>query len=328
MIQRLQFCVGEGFDPYLNLAVEQYLLEHVEDGCCVLYLWQNQNTVVIGRNQNAWKECRTTLLTQEGGHLARRLSGGGAVFHDVGNLNFTFLLSADDYDVSRQLSVILEACRSLGIHAEASGRNDLLADGRKFSGNAFYQSGGHAYHHGTLLVDADTGRMGRYLCPSKAKLAAKGVDSVRSRVVNLRELCPGLTIHMMQEALKDAFGHIYGLPLEPIHVNNLDRQAIANIRERNKSWEWIYGRSLPFSFSCQGQFAWGNLQMKLNVEDGLIQTAQVYSDAMDWEIPPRIEQALQGCRFTMDALQQQLEEELGQGALLTDLCQLLSDQGI
>ena len=124
MIQRLQFCVGEGFDPYLNLAVEQYLLEHVEDGCCILYLWQNQNTVVIGRNQNAWKECRTTLLTQEGGHLARRLSGGGAVFHDVGNLNFTFLLSADDYDVSRQLSVILEACRSLGIHAEASGLND------------------------------------------------------------------------------------------------------------------------------------------------------------------------------------------------------------
>ena len=97
---------------------------------------------------------------------------------------------------------------------------------------------------------------------------------------------------------------------------------------REVDWEWIYGRSLPFSFSCQGQFAWGNLQMKLNVEDGLIQTAQVYSDAMDWEIPPRIEQALQGCRFTMDALQRQLEEELGQGALLTDLCQLLSDQGI
>ena len=168
MIQQLKLYEGQSFDPQLNLAVEEYLLQTVEPDCCILYLWQNQNTVVIGRNQNAWKECRTTLLEEEGGHLARRLSGGGAVFHDLGNLNFTFLVPTDCYDLEKQLSVIQLACRSFGIEAVRSGRNDILAEGRKFSGNAFYQSGGRSYHHGTLLVDVDMTRMSRYLNPSKA----------------------------------------------------------------------------------------------------------------------------------------------------------------
>ena len=180
MIRQLKLYRGEGYDPYRNLAVEQHLLETVEDGCCVLYLWQNQNTVVIGRNQNAWKECRTTQLQEDGGHLARRLSGGGAVFHDLGNLNFTFLVRDEDYDLDRQLSVIAVACQALGVGTERSGRNDLLAGSRKFSGSAFYHNMGRSYHHGTLLVNVDMDKLGRYLNPSPAKLRAKGVDSVRS----------------------------------------------------------------------------------------------------------------------------------------------------
>ena len=194
MIRRLFTCSGSGTDPYRNLALERYLTETVPEDACVLYLWQNQNTVVIGRNQNAWKECRTGLLEQEGGVLARRLSGGGAVFHDLGNLNFTFSVTEENYDLHRQQQVILTACRLLGLRAELSGRNDLLAEGRKFSGNSFYAHNGRAFHNGTLLVDADMTKMGRYLSPSTAKITSKGVDSVRSRVVNLRELCPGLTI--------------------------------------------------------------------------------------------------------------------------------------
>ena len=209
MISRCSVYAAAGFDPYENLAAEQTLLERVGEGEMILYLWQNARTVVIGRNQNPWKECRTALLAEEGGHLARRLSGGGAVFHDLGNLNFTFLMREEDYDLSRQLSVIERACRSLGIPVERSGRNDLLADGRKFSGNAFYHHQGRAYHHGTLMVDVDLEMVQRYLSPSKAKLAAKGVDSVRSRVVNLKEFVPDLSIERLSEALISAFAAVY-----------------------------------------------------------------------------------------------------------------------
>ena len=118
MIKTIRLYESSSHDPYYNLAVEQHLLETVTANTCILYLWQNQNTVVIGKNQNAWKECRTTLLEQEGGHLARRLSGGGAVFHDLGNLNFTFLVPQADYDLDRQLTVIQEAVRSLDIQAD------------------------------------------------------------------------------------------------------------------------------------------------------------------------------------------------------------------
>ena len=213
MIERIALYESSGYDPHRNLAIEQHLLEQVKPGQCILYLWQNQNTVVIGRNQNAWKECRTSLLEEEGGHLARRLSGGGAVFHDLGNLNFTFLVSRADYDLDRQFSVIQEAVRSFGIPAEKSGRNDVLSAGRKFSGNAFYRNGTQAYHHGTLLVDVDMQKMGRYLNPSKAKLQSKGVDSVRSRVVNLKEMNPEVTIESLKAAMGQAFSKVYSLSI-------------------------------------------------------------------------------------------------------------------
>ncbi|MGE5581860.1 MAG: lipoyl protein ligase domain-containing protein, partial [Bacillota bacterium] len=122
------------FDPWYNLAVEEMLLDTVGENQCLLYLWQNQNTVVIGKNQNPWKECQTAVLEQEGGYLARRLSGGGAVFHDLGNLNFTFLMNRAGYNLQKQLGVILAAVKELGIPAEINGRNDLIAGGRKFSG--------------------------------------------------------------------------------------------------------------------------------------------------------------------------------------------------
>lgn len=278
MIDKLWIYEGQSYDPHYNLAVEEYLLESVEPGQCVLYLWQNRNTVVIGRNQNPWKECRTTLLEQEGGHLARRLSGGGAVFHDLGNLNFTFLVPQADYDLDRQLTVIQEAVRSLGIQAERSGRNDVLAEGRKFSGNAFYKNGIQAYHHGTLLVDVDTQRMSRYLNPSKAKLQSKGVDSVRSRVVNLRELNPDITIPGLKAALAEAFSRVYGLPLAQIAPETLDAGAIEALRRRNESWEWLYGKKIPFTFDCEGRFPWGGVQIQAQVENGVVRQAKIYTD--------------------------------------------------
>lgn len=328
MINNLLIYRSTCVDPYFNIATEKYLLDTVEKGACILYLWQNENTVVIGRNQNAWVECRTTLLEEEGGKLARRLSGGGAVFHDVGNLNFTFLLNDEDYDVDRQLSVIQVACASLGLSAVKSGRNDLLVDGQKFSGNAFYHSHGHAYHHGTLLIDADMEKLSRYLTPSKAKLEAKGVASVRSRVTNLRALVPELTCEIMAERMEKAFAQVYGLQPEQITLSNAEIQSIANYAAQLSSWEWLYGPRLPFGFSCEERFPWGSISIQLQVESGCVQTAQVYSDAMEWELADSVSSALTGCRFTCADMQKSLISSLGNTQECVDICDLLAKQEI
>ena len=331
MIERLLVCRSRSFDPYENLALEEALLNRVGEGELILYLWQNERTVVIGRNQNPWKECRTALLAEEGGRLARRLSGGGAVFHDLGNQNSTFLMSAQDYDLPRQLAVIERACRSLGIPAERSGRNDLLAEGRKFSGNAFYKHAGKAYHHGTLMVDVDLEMVQRYLSPSRAKLAAKGVDSVRSRVVNLREFVPELRIERLEDTLTESLQTVYavgggvldapnlsvwdtcgssGTPtptppadrLDSVQMLRPDEFDLRELTEKYASDAWLYGQKLPFTLSAEERFPWGGIEIQLDVNEGVIRAAKVYTDAMDETLAPRLETALTGCTLRPDPL--------------------------
>ena len=286
-------------DPYKNLALEEHLLLNVGEDV-ILYLWQNRHTVVIGRNQNPWAECRTSLLEEEGGHLARRLSGGGAVYHDLGNLNFTFLCKDEHYDLQKQLSVIQEACRLCGIDATFSGRNDLLADGRKFSGNAFYHSKGFSYHHGTLLIDTDMDRLGRYLSPPKAKLESKGVTSVRSRVVNLKELSPTLTCAKMKEYMTRAFEAVYGQKALLLPVP--EEAILLPMAEKYASADWLYGRPIPFNCTIQSQFAWGHLQVLIEVNGGVVEEVQVYTDAMDFALAEQLRGALIGIPFRSEEL--------------------------
>lgn len=313
-------------NPHRNLAVEQYLLENVQQETCILYLWQNRRTVVIGRNQNALRECRTTQLEADGGFLARRLSGGGAVFHDLGNLNFTFLVNKEDYDLQRQLSVIVEACRAMGIPAECSGRNDVLSEGRKFSGNAFYEHRGKSYHHGTLLVDVDMENMSRYLCPSAAKLQAKGVQSVRSRVVNLKELKPDLTIAEMARRMEEAFCKVYGLEAEHLDESGFDLGYIDALAERNGSWEWLHGQNLPCTMAFGERFAWGEIDLQILAAEGLVRQAAVYTDAMDWQLAPELEKALAGSRMQLGELQGRIRAAALDGQVKEDLCGLLAQQ--
>ena len=328
MVNKICHFIGESVDPYRNLAIEQYLMETVGEDTCILYLWQNSQTVVIGRNQNAWAECRTTELNQDGGHLARRLSGGGAVYHDMGNLNFTFLVSKKNYDLKKQLQVIVEACRNLGIDAQITGRNDVAADGRKFSGNAFFDSKGQAYHHGTLLVDVDMTMLGKYLMPSKAKLQSKGVDSVRSRVVNLKELCPSLTIERMKEEMCKAFQTVYGMESEALCEQQFDFDYVNLLQERNASWDWNYGKSLPATFTGETRFPWGGIDLQLQVEKGYVTEAAVYSDAMEWEIAQVLRTALTGCRFSMPELLAAIADADLPEQIRKDLCGFIESQNI
>lgn len=326
MIQTLRIIETNCLNPYENLAMEQFLLENQPKDSMTLYLWQNKNTVVIGRNQNPWKECRTGLLEEEGGLLSRRLSGGGAVFHDIGNLNFTFLTSNEDYDVDKQLSVIQTACAFSGITAEKSGRNDLLADGRKFSGNAFYHNKDFAYHHGTLMIDVDTDKLGRYLSPPKAKLEAKGVASVRSRVVNLNQLAPSLTCETMKVFMRNAFQEVYGMQAEEISLSHRDREEIAKISQTISSWDYLYGKPLPFTFACESHFSWGHIQLQLEAKNGVIQAVKIYSDAMDWSLPEKAEAALTGCRFVIGDMAAALSAAVPQYG--EDLILMLRQQGV
>lgn len=308
MIREWRYYISDTADPYKNLATEAYLLEHTPSDVCTLYLWKNQNTVVIGRNQNPWAECRCTLLEQEGGHLARRLSGGGTVYHDAGNLNFTFLCAEEDMDVARNMQVIATACRLAGINVTVSGRNDMLADGRKFSGNAFYHAGGKAYHHGTLLINTDTERLGRYLTPPTAKLTAKGVKSVRARVVNLSELMPDLTTDKMTDNMLAAAKEVFGLAGTPFGAFN--EEEVACCAAEYGSWEYVYGAQPPFTVACEGQFTWGHVEVRLSVQKGIVGDVQTYTDAMDWTLSERVQTALIGCRFDIDEMTAALRAKL------------------
>lgn len=324
--QRASIIVSNSYDPWYNLAVEEMLLHGTRQETTVLYLWQNHNTVVIGRNQNAWKECRWRLLQREGGKLARRLSGGGAVFHDLGNLNFTFITPRRHYDLEKQLQVILQAVAGLGIPAEFSGRNDILADGRKFSGNAFYKDGNMAYHHGTILVAVDFSRLSRYLQVSKEKMATKGIDSVQARVVNLSELKQDLTVDLVREALKSSFRRVYADQGEEVTLEGWV-DSLRELYGKYASWEWRFGQTPAFDITFQERFPWGGVELALSLRAGCVQEAWVYSDAMEPQLIQAIGPVLEGLPLEKGAMLAaigQLGDTPQEKAIVQDIMQWLS----
>ena len=287
------------FNPWLNLAIEEYLVENVKDNEVILYLWQNKDTVVIGSNQNPWKECNIEKMKDGDIKLARRLSGGGAVFHDVGNLNFTFLMGKDLYNQDQQLRVILDAVNSYGFNAEFSGRNDILIDGRKFSGNAYFFGDTSSYHHGTLLVDADMLKLTEYLNPSKQKIVSNGVDSVKSRVVNLKSIKDSITIEDLKSSLVKSFQENYGkieayTEYTEVAIKN---DEIKRLYEKNSSWKWLYAESPSFDDYYENRFSWGEVQIGLNFIDGFIKKASVYSDAMNTGFAEKLSAALTDIKY-------------------------------
>lgn len=284
-------------NPYKNIATEAYLLGRIRPGDCILYLWQNRHTVVIGRNQNAYKECLVDALEADGGFLARRLSGGGAVYHDLGNLNFTFLAHADTYNLQKQHAVVLQALAGFGVQAEASGRNDLCIDGRKFSGNAFYKSGNARYHHGTLLVKVDMQNLSQYLNVPQDKLQAKGVASVRSRVVNLCDVCPAITTESLRPALASAFAAVYGAKVEILQPQMLDSVEIDRLQVDFAAPAWLYGQNRTADRVLSARFGWGGVDLHLHLQGNQIAACTVYTDAMDETLASVLGSAFAHCTF-------------------------------
>lgn len=302
MIDTLYSAFATGTSPYENLAREEALLESVAPGKCILYLWQNDKTVVVGRNQNCWKECRVAALEEAGGHLARRLSGGGAVYHGLGNLNFTFLVPREDYDVARQTEVILRAVRAFGVNAERTGRNDLTVDGRKFSGHAYYRTERACYHHGTLLLGDESAEMEKYLSVSREKLRAKSVASVRARVCALKDYCGGITTTAMSRSLLTALSEVYSVHVTPLPETRVDPEKLAALTEKYASPDWKYGRRFTFEYELSRRFAWGGLELLLHVESGRVAELSVCTDALDAAFPALVRKALLDVPFEAAAI--------------------------
>lgn len=297
-MSKLQVVISNQYNPFLNRAVELYLTDHQEEGTITLYLWKNERTVVIGYNQNPYSECNVQLLLDEGGHLMRRGTGGGAVYHDLGNINFSFIADKKLYDVKKQLSVIQDALLSYGLQTEISGRNDLTYNGRKFSGNAFAKGQHNNLHHGTLLIKTDGAMMQRYLVVNKAKLMKNGVKSVASRVINLSEVVPELTSENIKQPLIKSFEKVYSSHSSMIDFDTLiNKPEVQAIMSEISSRNFLFGRWEQFKTTKKAQFPWGGVEIALKVDEAksIITDVQIASDCLEPEIITHAENLLKGC---------------------------------
>ena len=309
MIRRTACIIARSTDPYRNLAIEKQLLDTLPEETAILYLWQNAHTIVCGRNQNPWYECRVKEFLADGGKIAKRLSGGGTVYHDMGNVNFTFLVPKIEFNIPRQLSVIQTAVAAFGLKAVQSGRNDLHVGDRKFSGNAFYTSGHSAYHHGTILVNADMNVMAQYLTANQSKLQNRGVKSVPARVVNLKSIVPDITIQALQSALFRAFSKVYGYQPAILDEKMMDQPTIEKLIEHYRSANWIFPKEVPYTFTVKERFPWGCIDVNLLVEDGMIRDARLFTDAMDVGLFSVLEQSLVGSPSLVSSITARLRQK-------------------
>lgn len=287
-------CVrADGLNPYYNQAVESALLSFANDDTEILYLWQNDKTVVIGKNQNAFVECKIPYIVSDGGFIARRISGGGAVYHDKGNLNFTFLSSKKNFSISKNFEIMIGAMRMLGLNAQLNGRNDVVIDGKKFSGNAFYK-GNACFHHGTVLIRTDKLKMSSYLNVPEVKLSAKGVKSVVSRVVNLSELDESITADRVADALVSEFGSYYGGKAEILSPSDIDQSLLNEKMEFFSNKDWQLSDDIYYDAQAIVRFDWGTADIRLKLSGSVVQKAKIYSDSLDVEEVTRKEQLLVG----------------------------------
>lgn len=312
---QLRVLISESVDPWFNLAVEETIFSSMSPDQKVLFLWRNDNTVVIGRAQNPWKECNTRKMNSDGIKLARRHSGGGAVFHDMGNTNFTFMTGKPDYDKETSTKIIIEALKSLGLEVEASGRNDLIihqeGEIRKISGSAYREKADRGFHHGTLLLNVDFSRLSNYLNPDPKKLLAKGITSVRSRVANLNELLPGVTHDIICRAVKQEFFKHYDFKVEPEYISEKNPPNINGFADRFKeqsSWEWNYGKALEFNHNFDERFTWGGVEIQLIVKEGLIIDAKIYSDSLYLDSLEALELGLVGRKYKREDISDLFEQ--------------------
>ncbi|NTW95972.1 MAG: lipoate--protein ligase [Erysipelotrichaceae bacterium] len=303
---KLELYESYSFNPYENLGAEAYLLESCPPDTLRFYLWQNAHTVVIGKNQHAPSEVFVQALQNDEGILARRSSGGGAVYHDLGNLNFTFIAPTGIFDIQKQMEMIALALRHAGVNAQVNGRNDIEIDGAKVSGNAFAHSLNKHLHHGTLLVNVDKMKLAKYLNVNPKKLKRKNVTSVSARIVNLRELID-IDIQKLKDLLFRAAEEYTGTLGLKCEFPSDNAKAYMN---QYASVEWLFPEPAKENLVFEEAYDFGLLKWFFESQDGVIVKNSLWSDAMDTQWIDALQAHINGCVNTEKAIADRLRSFL------------------
>ncbi|EMI14705.1 lipoate-protein ligase [Bacillus stratosphericus LAMA 585] len=300
------------YDPMINLAIEEYCLKYLDPEETYLLFYINQPSIIIGKNQNTIEEINTKYVEDNGIKVVRRLSGGGAVYHDKGNLNFSFITKDDGdsfHNFKKFTEPVIKALEKLGVKAELSGRNDIMADGRKISGNAQFATRGRIFSHGTLLFDSEIEHVVSALNVKKEKIESKGIKSIRSRVANISELMDQkMTTEEFRKILLSYIFDTNG-DVPEYKLTEKDWEKIHEIsRDRYQKWEWNYGRSPKFNLQHSKRFPAGSIDLRLEVKKGIIQDCKIFGDFFGVGDIADIEKRLIGQQYDRKTISDVLED--------------------
>ena len=304
---------SESFDPHFNLALEQYVFDNLDKNENYFMLWQNDNAIIVGKHQNTVAEINAEYTKENNIKVVRRLSGGGAVYHDLGNLNFTFIVSAgggyEQFNFSDFCKPIIELLNSLGVNAVLNGRNDMSIEGKKFSGNSQYAKRGRIMHHGTIMFDSDLDIVGNSLVVSKDKIQSKGVTSIRSRVTNIK---PHMQTDVSIEEFKRLLvNHVFkGAEVPQYHLTEEDIKKIeALASEKYRTWDWNYGSSPKYSVIKERRFEGvGGITVCMDVENGIIKDFDIYGDYFGNGDKSNLKEILVGKQLKKDVVEDSLKD--------------------
>lgn len=298
-------------DPALNLALEEYALKHFPTEEDYLLFYMNEPSIIIGKNQNTVEEVNTAYVKENGIHVVRRLSGGGAVYHDLGNLNFSFITNDDGksfHNYRKFTEPVVQALRKLGVEAELTGRNDIQVGERKISGNAQFSTKGRMFSHGTLMFDSEIDNVVSALNVNAEKIKSKGVKSIRSRVANISEfLSETISIGEFKSKLLESI--FAGKHIPKYALSEADWQAVGKLAdERYRNWDWNYGQSPAFNIQKTKRLEGvGTFDVRLNVESGKIAGAVVYGDFFGVGDAQEFAEKLVGAKYDEAAVRERLD---------------------